>query len=433
VERTLPTSTKPPFRAEHIGSLLRPNSLLVQRAKFARGEIGQGALTADEDAAILNALALQERVGLKLATDGEFRRTSYHDFFYRQLGKLSIATIDGEGAKGGTETGTVGKRGAQPVALVDSQVAWTHPINVPDYTFIAARTRLVPKITIPGPCALHFRGGDAAVLASAYKDVDQFWEDTVEAYSRELNALSDAGCRYVQIDETAFAKFGEPDVQAWLKARGDDWSALIDKYVAVTNRVLANSPKGMRIGMHLCRGNRGGQWHSEGSYDDVAERLFNALNIEFYFLEYDSPRAGAFTPLRLVPRHKTVVLGIVSTKTPAMESKDEMKKRIEVLPASSISSILRSARSAASQASTPVIRLPRKSRNRSYGLLWSLRAKSGERHEYHRRTTGDRVATGMPRRVDRLGAGTARCAGDRAKGCLAGSDGSLDRPLRSGR
>ena len=210
--------------------------------------------------------------------------------------------------------------------MIKSRVRWTHPINVPDFEFIRANTKLIPKITIPGPCALHFRGGDAAVLAGAYKDLDQFWDDTVEAFGQELKALADAGCRYVQIDETAFAKFGDPEVQASLKARGDDWSALIDKYVAVTNRVLKNAPAGMRIGMHLCRGNRGGQWHSEGSYDSVAERLFNALNIPFYFLEYDSPRAGTFTPLRLVPRHKTVVLGLVSTKTPAMENKDELRE-----------------------------------------------------------------------------------------------------------
>jgi 5-methyltetrahydropteroyltriglutamate--homocysteine methyltransferase len=320
---------KPPFRAEHIGSLLRPKALLDQRARFARGEIDQATLTKAEDQAIKDALALQERVGLKFATDGEFRRRSYHSFFYRQLGKLDIDTVGGADAKGGVETGTTGKRASQPVAMINSRVRWSHPINVPDFDYIRSNTRLIPKITIPGPCALHFRGGDSAVLASAYKDLDQFWDDTVEAFGQELKALASAGCRYVQIDETAFAKFGDPEVQASLKARGDDWSALIDKYVAVTNRVLKNAPPGMQIGMHLCRGNRGGQWHSEGSYDDVAERLFNALNIPFYFLEYDSPRAGTFTPLRLVPRHKTVVLGIVSTKTPAMESKDDLKRRVE--------------------------------------------------------------------------------------------------------
>ena len=166
-------------------------------------------------------------------------------------------------------------------------------------------------------------------MLAAYKDLDQFWDDIVEAFGRELNALAEAGCLYVQIDETAFAKFGDPEVQAALKARGDDWSALIDTYVAVTNRVLKHAPQGMRVGMHLCRGNRGGQWHAEGSYDEVAELLFNALNIPFYFLEYDTPRAGTFAPLRLVPPHKTVVLGIVSTKTPEMENKDALKKRIE--------------------------------------------------------------------------------------------------------
>ncbi len=325
-EDTLPSQTKPPpFRAEHIGSLLRPRTLLETRGKFNRGEISHAALTEAEDKAITDALALQERVGLKLATDGEFRRRSYHSFFYRQLGDISIDTVDGEEAKGGQP----GKRAAQPVALIKSRVRWTKPINLGDFKFLEANTKLLPKITIPGPCALHFRGGDAAVLASAYEDVDQFWDDTVEVFGKELKTLADAGCRYVQIDETAFAKFGDLEVQAALKARGDDWSALIDKYIAVTNRVLKNAPAPLRIGMHLCRGNRGGQWHAEGSYDSVAERLFNALNIAFYFLEYDSPRAGTFTPLRLVPRHKTVVLGLVSTKTPAMESKDELKRRVE--------------------------------------------------------------------------------------------------------
>ncbi len=187
----------------------------------------------------------------------------------------------------------------------------------------------VPKITIPGPCALHFRGGNAAVLASAYKDIDQFWSDTVEAFTKELHALAEAGCHYVQIDETAFAKFGDPDVQAMLAARGDDWSRLIDTYIAVTNRVLRAAPKELHIGMHLCRGNRGGHWHSEGSYEEVADRLFNALEIPFYFLEYDSPRAGNFTPLRFVPNHKSVVLGLVSTKVPELEDKAALRRRLD--------------------------------------------------------------------------------------------------------
>jgi 5-methyltetrahydropteroyltriglutamate--homocysteine methyltransferase len=295
------------------------------RDKFNRGEIDRNTLTREENEAIKAALALQERVGLKFATDGEFRRRSYHSYFYRQLGDLSIDRVGGEDAKGGDP----GTRGAQPMARIKSRVRWTKPINLGDFEFIKAHTALVPKLTIPGPCALHFRGGDAAVLESAYRDLDRFWDDTVDAFGKELGALAQAGCRYVQIDETAFAKFGDPDVQAWLGARGDDWNALIDKYIDVTNRVLRNAPASLSIGMHLCRGNRGGQWHAEGSYDSVAERLFNALDIPFYFLEYDSPRAGTFTPLRFVPRHKSVVLGLVSTKTPTLERKNDLKRRVD--------------------------------------------------------------------------------------------------------
>jgi 5-methyltetrahydropteroyltriglutamate--homocysteine methyltransferase len=320
------TRNKPPFRAEHIGSLLRPIELLEQRSRFTRGEISQHELTATENAAIADAIALQERLGLRFVTDGEFRRRSYHSYFYQQLGDLSIDTIAGAAAQGEQDGDG---RGAQPVAAIKSRVRWTHPINVDDFDFLKNRTTLLPKITIPGPCALHFRGGDEAVLAHAYGDVDQFWDDTVQAFTKELNTLEQAGCRYVQIDETAFAKFGDPEVQATLAARGDDWSNLIDTYIGITNRVLRAAPKTLHIGMHLCRGNRGGHWHAEGSYEDVADRLFNALEIPFYFLEYDSPRAGNFTPLRFVPKHKSVVLGLISTKTPSLEDKASLRARVE--------------------------------------------------------------------------------------------------------
>ena len=320
------TREQPPFRAEHIGSLLRPAALLQQRERFARGEIPQNDLTEAENAAISQAITLQERLGLRFATDGEYRRRSYHSFFYQQLGDVSIDSDAGADAKGAQSRGG---RGAQPVALINSRLRWTRPINVNDFNFIKNRTALMPKITIPGPCALHFRGGDMAVLAHAYRDVGQFWDDTIEAFAKELSALAQAGCRYVQIDETAFAKFGDPDVQATLTARGDDWSQLIDTYIMITNRVLRAAPKSLHIGMHLCRGNRGGHWHAEGSYEDVAERLFNALEIPFYFLEYDTPRAGNFTPLRFVPKHKSVVLGLVSSKTPLLEDKTALRARVE--------------------------------------------------------------------------------------------------------
>jgi 5-methyltetrahydropteroyltriglutamate--homocysteine methyltransferase len=328
--RTQPVSIKgaaqPPFRAEHIGSLLRPAQLLRQRARFASGEIDRAELAAAEDEAIGEAIALQERLGFKFVTDGEFRRRSYHSFFYGALGQLRIDTIGGADAEGADDQGG---RGAQPVAIIGSRVRWTGPINAADAIFLRRHSERWPKLTIPGPCALHFRGGDAAVTASAYRDVDQFWSDTVNAFVSELHALAAAGCRYVQIDETAFAKFGDPRVQAALAARGDNWSALIDKYIAVTNQVLAAAPKQMHIGMHLCRGNRGGHWHAEGSYEEVAERLFNALAIQFYFLEYDTPRAGSFMPLRFLPQHKSVVLGLVSSKIPQLEDKAVLRRRLD--------------------------------------------------------------------------------------------------------
>jgi len=310
-----------PFRAEHVGSLLRPEALLDARAQFARGAISQEELTNAEDAAILEAIALQKRLGLRFATDGEFRRRSYHSYFYQQLGDIQIDVV--EKAK------TAGIRGDQPVAVVKSRVQRTHPINLGDFIYLKSHTDLIPKITIPGPCALHFRAGDAGILAHAYRDTDTFWSDIIEAFTKELCELAEAGCRYVQIDETAFAKFGDPDVQKTLAARGDDWSELIDRYIAITNQVLRAVPKEMRIGMHLCRGNRGGQWHAEGSYDSVADRLFNQLDIPFYFLEYDTPRAGNFTPLRFVPEGKVVVLGLVSTKLPVIEDKSNLRARIE--------------------------------------------------------------------------------------------------------
>ena len=319
-------AASPPFRAEHIGSLLRPAELMHARARFGRGEIDKAELAAAEDEAIRGVIRMQERIGFKFVTDGEFRRRSYHSFFYGELGDLRIDTIGGANALGAnSESG----RGAQPLAVIGSRVRWTHPINGGDASFLKAHSDRWPKITIPGPCALHFRGGDAAVTASAYKDLDDFWSDIVDAFTRELHSLAAAGCRYVQIDETAFAKFGDPDVKAALAARGDDWSALIDKYIAVTNRVLAAAPEDMHIGIHLCRGNRGGYWHAEGSYDEVADRLFNALAVPFYFLEYDSPRAGNFTPLRFVPKHKSVVLGLVSTKVAELEDKDTLKRRLD--------------------------------------------------------------------------------------------------------
>jgi 5-methyltetrahydropteroyltriglutamate--homocysteine methyltransferase len=312
-------SSGPPFRAEHVGSLLRPATLLDARRRHRRHEIDDATLLEAETSAIRAALDLQERVGLRLATDGEFRRASYHSYFYGQLGDISFDVA---------ETGTDG-RAAQSVSVIRSRLRWVQPIHVADFAFVKANTRLCPKITIPGPCALHFRGGDEAVLAQAYDDVDAFWDDTVAAFRSELTSLAAAGCRYVQIDETAFAKFGDPAVRAMLAARGDDWSVLINSYIAVTNRVLRDLPESLTVAMHLCRGNRGGRWHAEGGYDAVAERLFNDLAIQLFLLEYDSPRAGGFAPLRFVPADRMVVLGLVSTKSGVPETRDHLLRQVD--------------------------------------------------------------------------------------------------------
>jgi 5-methyltetrahydropteroyltriglutamate--homocysteine methyltransferase len=321
VAGTVSAAGRPPFRAEHIGSLLRPERLIAARRRFGADEIGRNELAAIEDDAISGAVRLQEAAGFAAVTDGEFRRASYHSYFYSRLGDITIDAMPMAETMGGEG------RGRQPTARISGPIAWRGPIHVGDFIRLKSMTGAMPKITIPGPCALHFRCGDAAVTATAYDDVDAFWSDIVDAFRRELAALAKAGCRYVQIDETAFAKFGDPDIRAALAARGDDWDGLIDRYIDVTNEVTRGFPE-LSIGMHLCRGNRSGRWHAEGSYDAVAERLFDRLDVGFFFLEYDSPRAGDFTPLRFVPKHKSIVLGLISTKTSAIEAIEDLHRRV---------------------------------------------------------------------------------------------------------
>jgi 5-methyltetrahydropteroyltriglutamate--homocysteine methyltransferase len=316
----------PPFRADHIGSLLRPPELLALRRRFADGEASAADLQVAEDAAVAAAIAMQARVGMKVVTDGEYRRAAYHDFFFEHLGDVTIGfpPVDAADARDGA------KRATQPIAIVKSALRWTAPIHDGEVAFLKRHSAALPKITLPGPCTLHFRGGAPEILRhGAYTDIDAFWSDIVDAYASELEAIAAAGGSYVQIDETAFAKFADPDVRAVLAARGEDWQETIDLYIDVTNRVLARAPAGLHIGMHLCRGNRGGHFHTEGGYDVIAEKLFNALDFPFYFLEYDSPRAGDFSPLRHLPEDKSVVLGLVSTKSAVFETKDDLKRRID--------------------------------------------------------------------------------------------------------
>jgi 5-methyltetrahydropteroyltriglutamate--homocysteine methyltransferase len=316
--------SKPQFRADHIGSLLRPPALLDIRRRHAAGTATAEETKAAEDAAIRDAVAMQERAGLKIISDGEFRRASYHSYFFSKLGKLKPDWRPED-----DEPGNHGTRAPQPVALIDSKVEWTAPIHAGDYAFLKTLTDRTPKVTIPGPCALHFRGGDAAVLKTAYSDTAEFWDDIVKAFRTELQSLADAGCTYVQMDETAFAKFEDPEVQERLAERGEKWPETIDLYVRMTNRVLEDLPKGMRVGVHLCRGNRAGQFHAAGSYEPVADLMFNGLNTDLFLLEYDSERAGGFEPLRFLPKDKAVVLGLVSTKTGKLEAPDFIKKRID--------------------------------------------------------------------------------------------------------
>jgi len=314
----------PRFRADHIGSLLRPPSLLELRRSHAQGKAADEDLAQAEDAAIRAAVAMQERAGLKVITDGEFRRNSYHSYFFSKLGRIKPDYRSPDDLPG-----SPGARAPQPVALIDSKVAWTGPIHADDFRFLRSLTGQTPKITIPGPCALHFRGGDAAILKSAYSDTAEFWDDIVAAFRAELAALAEAGCEYVQMDETAFAKFEDPEVQERLAARGEHWPDTIDMYVEITNRALADLPAGLTIGVHLCRGNRAGQFHAAGSYEPVADRLFNGLDCDLFLLEYDSERAGGFEPLRFLPKHKSAVLGLISTKTGALEDADALARRID--------------------------------------------------------------------------------------------------------
>lgn len=313
------------FHADHIGSLLRPASLLELRRLHAAGRATDSELHAAEDQAIRDVVSLQERIGLPVVTDGELRRRSYHSYFFAHLGDVVPDHVPADEA---SPVSGAPKRAAQPVARIGSKIMRTKAIHLNDFRFLSTLTERVAKVTIPGPCALHFRGGDAAALATAYSDVDAYWDDIVAAFRAELIDLAAAGCEYVQIDETAFAKFGDPEVQAMLRARGDDWRKVLDLYVDITNRVLKDIPA-VRIGVHLCRGNRGGQFHAEGGYDVVAEKLFNELAAHHFLLEYDSPRAGDFSPLRFAPTSKGIVLGLVSTKSPQLEDKDDLKRRID--------------------------------------------------------------------------------------------------------
>lgn len=316
----------PPFRAEHVGSLLRPQELIDARVGYEAGDIDAEELHELEDIAIRDVVRLQEDIGLEVVTDGEFRRNTYFSHFFESMVPLEF---DRNAEKGWDYTNDDGKKVGAARVKIDHRIHWTRPINADDFTFVDELTSQTVKTTLPGPCVLHFFGGAGNISKIVYDDLDLFWDDIVDAYCNELAALEEAGCEYVQLDETALAKFSDPNIQAVLKARGDDWQQLLMQYAGVINRVIAEKPDGMRIGIHLCRGNKRSYWQAEGGYELVADTLFNTINADCYFLEFDSPRAGDFSPLKLLPANKTAVLGLVSTKSPEMETADDLKRRIE--------------------------------------------------------------------------------------------------------
>lgn len=316
----------PPFRAEQVGSLLRPQELIDARLRHDAGEIDAEELHELENIAIRDVIHLQEDVGLEVVTDGEYRRHTYFSDFFEKMAPLEF---DRNAEKGWDYTNQDGTKVGAARVKIDHRILWTEPVHADDFEFVDALTSQTVKMTLPGPCVLHFFGGAGNISKIVYQDLDLFWDDIVDAYHNELAALSDAGCEYVQLDETAIAKFSDPKIQTALAERGDSWEDLLALYTKTINRVLEGRPEGMRIGIHLCRGNKQSYWQAEGGYDLVADTLFNEVNADCYFLEYDSPRAGDFSPLKMLPKNKTAILGLVSTKTPELESKDDLKKRID--------------------------------------------------------------------------------------------------------
>jgi 5-methyltetrahydropteroyltriglutamate--homocysteine methyltransferase len=315
----------PPFRADHVGSFLRPPELLEARQRFKDGAIDRDALRAAEDRAIRDIVRMQEDLGLEGITDGEFRRTYFHIDFLEQL--EGIETRGGLTAHFHSAKGEVDF--APPVLHVTGKVRHVKPIQVADFEFLKSITKRTPKVTIPSPTMLHFRGGREAISREAYPDLEAFFADVAACYRDELNALARAGCRYVQLDDTNLAYLCDPKMREGARARGDDPDELPRRYARLINAAIAQRPSGMTICTHLCRGNFKSAWVAEGGYEPVAEVLFNELAVDGYFLEYDDGRSGDFSPLRFVPKGKTVVLGLVTTKVGQLESKADLRRRID--------------------------------------------------------------------------------------------------------
>ena len=318
----------PPFRADHVGSLLRPQSLTKARDRMRKGEIDRAALRAVEDEAIRGAVMLQEALGLKAITDGEFRRASFHMDFLMQIQGLGTQPGEGRIPFRSVTTGEVTAI-APPKLVVTGKVARAGSIMGADFDFLNHATRQTPKITIPSPSMAHFRGGREAIDKAAYPDIEGFFADLAQAYREEVADLGKRGCRYLQLDDTNLAYLCDDAMREGVRKLGEDPDALPETYARLINDSIRSRPKEMVAAIHLCRGNYKSSFVAEGGYDPVAEVLFNQIEVDGFFLEYDTPRAGNFSPLRYVPRNRFVVLGIVSSKTPLLETKDFVRRRIE--------------------------------------------------------------------------------------------------------
>jgi 5-methyltetrahydropteroyltriglutamate--homocysteine methyltransferase len=314
----------PPFRADHVGSLLRPPALLDARRQHRDGEISSDALRRIEDIHIREVAAKEEAVGLSSITDGEFRRTYFHIDFLERLQGVTVS--------GGIETRFKRQQGemnfAPPSLSVTGKLRHVTDIQRPDFEFLKSVTQRMPKVTIPSPTMVHFRGGRKTIDIEAYPDLDEFFADLARCYRDEIDSLYRAGCRYIQMDDTNLAYLCDPNLRAGARERGHDPDQLPRAYAALINSVIDGRPQDLTVAVHLCRGNFKSAWVAEGGYEPVAEVLFNDLNVDAYFLEYDDERAGDFSPLRFVPKGKTVVLGLVTTKIGKLESRDELVRRV---------------------------------------------------------------------------------------------------------
>ena len=315
-----------PARYDHVGSFLRPQYLLEARAQKAKGQINADQLRQVEDKAIREIVQFQEDVGLKSITDGEFRRTYFHIDFLEQLGGVKTDIPVTIKKPDGTE------ELAPPVIRVIDKVRHAKNIQLADFEFLkqAVSKGHTPKVTIPSPTMLHFRGGRAGISKDAYPELDPaFYDDVAKAYGDELHSLAAAGCTYVQMDDTNLAYLCDEKMREAARQRGDDPNELPHRYAAFINKVVAHKPAGMTLAMHLCRGNFKSTHAAAGNYEPVAEALLSEMDLDAYFLEYDDDRSGDFRPLRFLPKGKIVVLGLVTTKFGEMESKDSLKRRIE--------------------------------------------------------------------------------------------------------